>query len=95
MDGVRRWADNIERWFRNLKHDCICQTGYKDMRELRHVVSEYVEKYNFRRMHSSLDYAMPAEWYFIGLNAVQLPRRRGDEPSSMILFGKKELKASL
>lgn len=75
MDGARRWADNvtIERWFRNLKHDCIYQTEYRNMRELRRVVSDYVEKYNFRRLHSALDYATPAEWYFSGLNAVNMP----------------------
>ena len=79
MDGVRRWADNvyIERWFRNLKHDCIYQTEYKNMRELRHVIAEYVDKYNYKRLHSSLDYATPAEWYFSGLNAVNFPEDKG------------------
>ena len=67
------WALISERWFRNLKHDCIYQTEYKNMRELRHVIAEYVDKYNYRRMHSSLDYATPAEWYFSGLNAANFP----------------------
>lgn len=33
MDGARRWADNIaiERWFRDLKHECIYQTEYGNM----------------------------------------------------------------
>lgn len=75
MDGVRRWADNvlIERWFRDLKHSCIYQTEYKNMRELRRVISEYVERYNFRRLHSSLDYETPAEWYFSGINESNAP----------------------
>ena len=79
MDGARRWADNvhIERWFRGLKHECIYQAEYKNMRELRRVIAEYVEKHNFRRIHSSLGYATPAEWYFSGLNAINFPKDKG------------------
>ena len=75
MDGVRRCADNvlIERWFRNLKHECIYQVEYSNMSELRSVIAEYVNKYNFDRLHSSLDYCTPAEWYFSGINAVNAP----------------------
>ena len=75
MDGRRRWADNVlmERWFRNLKHDCIYMTEYRNMGELREVIADYVEKYNFRRLHSSLGYEVPAEWYFSGLNAINRP----------------------
>ncbi|MBQ9000553.1 MAG: IS3 family transposase [Eggerthellaceae bacterium] len=79
IDGARRWADSayIERRFRDLKHDCIYQTEHRNMRGLRHVIAEYAEKYNFRRVHSSLDYATPAEWYFSGLNAVDFPEDKG------------------
>ncbi len=75
MDGVRRWADNvlIERWFRNLKHECIYQTEYSNMGELRKIIASYVDKYNFDRLHSSLDYNYPAEWYFSGINAANAP----------------------
>lgn len=63
MDGVGRRADGvlIERWFRDLKHECIYQAEYKNMRELRHVIAQYVERYNFRRPRSSLDHCTPAE----------------------------------
>lgn len=79
MDGVRRWADNvlIERWFRDLKHECVYQTEYKNMRELRHIIAEYVDRYNKRRLHSSLDWATPAEWYFSGLNEANAPEDVG------------------
>lgn len=75
MDGVGRWADNVlmERWFRDLKHNCIYQTEYRNMRELRHVIAQYVDRYNFRRLHSSLDYSTPAEWYFSGINSSNAP----------------------
>ena len=45
----------------------------KNMRELRHIISEYVESYNLRRLHSSLDYSTPAEWYFSGINEANAP----------------------
>ena len=57
----------------NLKHDCIYMTEYRNMGELRKVIADYVEKYNFRRLHSSLGYEVPAEWYFSGLNAINRP----------------------
>ena len=35
MDGVKRWAEIvlIGRWFRDLKHNCIYQTEYSNMRK--------------------------------------------------------------
>lgn len=78
MDGVKRWADNvlIERWFRDLKHNCTCQTEYGSMRELRHVIADYVDRYDFRRLHSSLDYSTPAERYLSGINEPNAPTEK-------------------
>jgi len=75
MDGVKRRADDVlmERWFRDLKHNRACQTEHSNMRELRRVIAGYVERYNFRRLHSSLDYSTPAEWYFSGINEANAP----------------------
>lgn len=75
MDGRRRWADNvyIERWFRDLKHDQIYQTEYRTFKELKEVVADYIARYNYQRLHSSLDYETPAEWYFSGINALNMP----------------------
>lgn len=42
--------------------------------DLRKAISDYVEKYNFRRLHSALDYSTPAEWYFSELNAINVPK---------------------
>ena len=53
-----------------MKHDCIYMTEYRNMGEARKVIADYVEKCNFRRLHSSLGYEVPAEWYFSGLNAI-------------------------
>ncbi len=78
MDGARRWADDVlmGRWFRDLKHNRVYQTEYSSMRELRRVIADYVERYNFRRLHSSLDYSTPAGWYFSGINEANAPAEK-------------------
>lgn len=76
MDGKGRWADNvfIERWFRNLKYDCLYQSEYRTFGELRRLIAAYVDKYNNRRPHTALGGSTPAEWYYSGLNAQGSPR---------------------
>lgn len=71
MDGKARWVDNvfIERWFRNLKHDCLYLSEYSSFGELRRLIAGYVDKYNNRRPHTALGGSTPAQWYFSGLNA--------------------------
>lgn len=66
MDGKARWADNImiERWFRTLKYDEIYLNDYENMKEARKAIKNFIYKYNFVRLHSSLDYQTPAELYY-------------------------------
>lgn len=75
MDGKGRWADNvyIERWFRNLKHDCLYLSDYSTFGEPRRLIAAYVDKYNERRPHTSLGGSTPAEWYYSGLNERREP----------------------
>ena len=65
MDGKARWVDNviIERWFRSLKHENIYINEYTSPRELRMGIRAYVDQYNNRRPHQSLENAVPAEVY--------------------------------
>ena len=44
MDGKARWIDNviIERWFRSLKTEDIYINEYKNPRQLRQGIKEYV-----------------------------------------------------
>ena len=74
MDGAKRWADNIliERWFRNLKYEQIYQSEYTSLKELKELIAEYIDLYNNDRIHSSLNYQTPAEWYFSGLNGIEV-----------------------
>lgn len=71
MDGKARWVDNVivERWFRALKCECVKISEYSTPRELRKLIGDYVNQYNNRRLHESLDYETPASWYYSGIAA--------------------------
>ncbi len=71
MDGKARWVDNVivERWFRSLKSECLRISEYGTPAELRRLIAGYVEQYNNDRLHQSLGYETPAEWYCSGLMA--------------------------
>ena len=66
MDGRKRWADNImvERWFRTLKEEEVYINEYRSPKELRAGLAAYIEKYNSKRLHESLDYMTPDEMFF-------------------------------
>jgi putative transposase len=68
MDGKARWRDNvlIERWFRTLKSECLRNLEYGTPRELEAIISKFVDYYNNERIHQSLDYDVPADWYADG-----------------------------
>ena len=65
MDGKGRWADNImiERWFRTLKHEEVYLTQYKNIREAKKEIHNFIVSYNFDRAHSSIGNIAPAEAY--------------------------------
>lgn len=66
MDGKSRWADNImiERWFRSFKYEEAYLTQYKNIKEARIAIRNYVKTYNFERCHSAINNRVPAEVYF-------------------------------
>ena len=70
MDGRKRWADNImvERWFRTLKEEEVYINEYRSPKELRAGLAAYIEKYNSKRPHESLDYMTPDEMFFRSFN---------------------------
>lgn len=65
MDGKSRWADNImiERWFRSLKTELIYINEYRNPKELRAAIRDYINDYNALRPHEALNYATPDEVY--------------------------------
>lgn len=68
MDGKGRAIDNIftERLWRSLKYEEVYLKDYKCVAEARHGIQAYLEFYNEKRLHQSLNYRTPAEVYFAG-----------------------------
>jgi putative transposase len=66
MTSTGRCLDNIyiERFWRSLKYEEIYLNDYDSVAELKRAVAEYIEFYNHKRFHQSLDYKTPAEVYF-------------------------------
>lgn len=65
MDSKGRAIDNviIERFFRSLKYEDIYWREYKSIPELKEGVFNYMNFYNYKRPHSSLENRMPVEVY--------------------------------
>lgn len=74
MDGKGRWVDNVicERAFRSIKQECVYINDYFTPNDLRMLISGYIDDYNSRRLHSSLGYETPAEWYCSGIGSLKL-----------------------
>jgi putative transposase len=69
--GFRLWLhDNIviERFWRSLKYEDIYPSSYKDIKEARNGIGEYMKIYNKERLHSSINYQTPDEVYCKGVN---------------------------
>lgn len=68
MDGRGRCFDNIftERLWRTVKYEEVYLKDYASPFDARASLGSYFEAYNFRRLHSSLNYKTPAEVYFNG-----------------------------
>jgi putative transposase len=61
MDGRGRAYDNIfiERFWRTIKYENIYPMKYQDMKGAREGIKMYIEFYNSKRIHSSLNYSTP------------------------------------
>ncbi|MDQ7062072.1 MAG: IS3 family transposase [Sulfurimonas sp.] len=61
MDGVGRATDNIaiERFWRSAKVERIYLNQYNTIKELKEDVADYMQFYNYRRFHETLDYKKP------------------------------------
>jgi putative transposase len=65
MDHKGRCFDNIfiERFWRSLKYEEVYLKDYASPREARQSIGAYMEFYNYRRFHQSLEYQTPAKVY--------------------------------
>ena len=66
MDGKGRWMDNvmIERLWRSLKYECIYLHAFETGSEVRKGLRHWIDLYNTKRPHSSLDDRTPDEAYW-------------------------------
>ena len=66
MDGKGAWRDNVfvERLWRSVKYEEVYLKGYDSVSEARASLGRYLDFYNGRRPHSSLDGRTPDEAYF-------------------------------
>ena len=65
MDGKGAWRDNvfIERLWRSIKYEEVYLKAYDSVSEARQSIGRYLDFYNQRRPHSSLDGMTPGQAY--------------------------------
>ena len=66
MNGAGRSVDNIciERFWRSAKVEKIYLNEYDRVSVLKEDVKDYINFYNYKRFHESLQYKKPIEVYF-------------------------------
>ncbi len=66
MDGKGAWRDNVfvERLWRSIKYEEVYLRAYDNVSEARASIGRYLNFYNGRRPHSSLDGSTPDQAYF-------------------------------
>jgi putative transposase len=69
MDGKGAWRDNVfvERLWRSVKYEEVHLRAYDSVGEARASIGRYLDFYNGRRPHSSLDGTTPDQAYFTPL----------------------------
>ncbi len=71
MDGKERATDNIciERFWRSAKVERIYLNEYNTIQELKDDVRDYMEFYNYKRFHETLNYKKPMNVYYEDLES--------------------------
>jgi putative transposase len=66
MDGKGAWRDNVfvERLWRSVKYEEVYLRAYDNVSAARASIGRYLDFYNSRRPHSSLDGTTPDQAYF-------------------------------
>jgi putative transposase len=69
MDGKGAWRDNVfvERLWRSVKYEEVYLRAYESVAEARRSIGRYLDFYNTKRPHQSLDGATPDQAYFTTL----------------------------
>ncbi len=76
MDGKGRSIDNIciERFWRSLKYENVYLNSYKNIKEARAGIGDYIESYNTQRLHSTIGYETPDDVYFKAINNLEFEK---------------------
>ena len=74
MDGKGAWRDNVfvERLWRSVKYEEVYLRAYDSVGHARVSLGRYLEFYNRKRPHSSLDARTPDRAYFDGIKPLAL-----------------------
>ena len=72
MDGKGAWRDNVfvERLWRTIKYEEVYLKAYEDVPQARREIGKYIDFYNTKRPHSSLDGKTPDQVYFNQLEPI-------------------------
>ena len=81
MDGKGRATDNIciERFWRSAKCERIYLNEYNTIKELKEDVRDYIDFYNNKRFHQSINYKKPISFYYESLRINNLDYENLDE----------------
>lgn len=65
MNGKGRSIDNVimERFFKTLKYDGMMNNEIANAKQLKSALRKYIDKYNYDRPHSGINYKKPMELY--------------------------------
>ena len=74
MDGKGAWRDNVfvERLWRSVKYEEVYLRAYDGVSEARASLGRYLDLYNRRRPHSSLDDQTPDQAYYGSRNVLPI-----------------------
>ena len=69
MDGKGAWRDNVfvERLWRSVKYEEVYLRAYESVADALQSIGRYLDFYNTKRPHQSLDGATPDQSYFTKL----------------------------
>ena len=69
MDGRGAWCDNVfvERFWRSVKYERVYLRAYDSVSAARSDIANYIDGFNTKRPHSSLEDATPDEFYYAHL----------------------------
>ena len=69
MDGRGAWRDNVfvERFWRSVKYERVYLRAYDSVSAARSDIAQYIDGFNTKRPHSSLEDVTPDEFYYAHL----------------------------